>query len=87
MQTAMFLSGAVVGLFLGALLWEYLVAGPDYLNARRREYRLNDRVRAWQRMYLYAEGSRVATSETLFEATHPEADTFSKKAPELRSVQ
>ena len=88
MQTIMFLTGTVVGLFLGAILWEVLVAGPEHVKARQREYRLSDRVRAWQRMYLYAEGAKAATERAIYDATHAgEADTFSRKVTDLTVVK
>ena len=88
MQTVMFFSGTVVGLFLGALLWEALVAGPAYYQAHEREWRLTERVRAWQRMALveYAQAQRVATSKAMFEALK-DNDQHSVKVPDLKAVQ
>jgi hypothetical protein len=85
MQTIMFFSGTVVGLFLGAILWEVLVAGPEYIRLTEREFRLNDRVRAWQRMYLYAVGSRVASSKALQDAIAGNTG-HSVKVPDLKAV-
>ena len=87
MTTVMFFTGTVVGLFLGAILWEWLVTIPEARAATRREHRLNGRVQAWQRMYLYAEGARVATSRAMFRSTHPDADTFSRKVPDLTVIR
>jgi len=88
MQTVMFFSGTVVGLFLGAILWEVLVAGPQYLRSTEREWRLNSRVRAWQRMALveYAQASRVATSRAMYHALK-DNDQHSVKVPDLSVVQ
>lgn len=82
-----YLAGLMCGLFLGAMLWEVLYAGPLYRKTREREHRLDDRVRAWQRMYLHAEGARIATSKAIYTATHPDDDRYSKKVPDLKAVQ
>lgn len=60
----------VLGITIGAVAWELLVAEPFRRKVQIREYRLNDRVRAWQRMTLiaYAQQSRVDTSKALYEA-------------------
>ena len=87
MNAIMFSCGIVVGLFFGAMIWEAFVAGPAYYRAHERERRLSGRVQAWQRMYVYAEGARVATSRAMFRATNPEADTFSRKVPDLKAVK
>lgn len=78
MHAIMFLSGLIAGLCFGAILWEVLYAGPAYRKAREHEWRLAESVKAWQRMYLYAEGSKAATSKAM--------DTFSKKVPDLKVV-
>ena len=87
MQAAMGVALLFIGGFFGAVAWEFIYAGPQYRKAAEREHRLNGRVQAWQRMYLYAEGARVATSKAMFQATHDEADTFSRKVPDIRVVQ
>lgn len=88
MTAPLFVSGIVIGACLGAILWEVLYAGPAYRKAREHEWRLAESVRVWQRMYLYAEVARVATSKAMFKATHPdEADTFSRKVPDLKAVK
>ncbi len=84
---ALYITGLVCGLFIGGMLWEILYAAPHYRKLAEREHRLSGRVQAWQRMYLYAEGARVATSKAMFRSTHPEADTFSRKVPDIRVVQ
>lgn len=97
MTGALFVSGLVCGLFLGAILWETLVAGPAYYKAHERAWRLNERVRAWQRMYLYAEGARVATSRAIVEihadtsafdrSLKTAEDNWSRKVPDLKAVK
>lgn len=87
MNAVMFSIGVLVGVFYGALVWEALVAGPAYARARRREWSLSDRVRVWHRMYLYAEGAKAATAKAMTEATNPDADTFSRKVPDLKAVK
>ena len=88
MNAVLFFSGMVVGLFLGAILWEVLVAGPQYLRSTEREWRLNSRVRAWQRMALveYAQAQRVATSRAMYLALK-DNDQHSVKVPDLKAVQ
>jgi hypothetical protein len=87
MNTIMFLSGTVVGLFLGAILWEVLVAGPQYLRLTEREWRLNERLRAWQRMALveYAQTQRDATAKAMDAIV--DNDRHSVKVPDLSVVK
>lgn len=88
MNAVMFLSGTVVGLFLGAILWEWLVAGPDFHRAHEREWRLNQRIRAWQRMALveYATAQREATSRAMDELADNDQHSV-KAAPDLSVVK
>jgi hypothetical protein len=86
MNAVMFSCGILVGLFFGAMVWEAFVAGPEYARARRREVSLSDRVQVWQRMYLYADGARVATSKAMFHALK-DNDGHSVKVPDLKAVK
>jgi len=76
----MFFTGMIVGLLLGALVWEWRVALPAVDRAIDRERRLHERVQAWQRMYLFAVEQRVATSKAMYEALN-DNDRHSVKAP------
>jgi hypothetical protein len=87
MTAIMFFSGMVVGVFLGAILWEVLVAAPAFFRAHEREWRMNERIRAWQRMAIieYASAQRAATSNAMDALA--DNDQHSVKAPDLKAVR
>ena len=82
-----FIAGAWVGALVGMLIWNDVVTRRVRDAYRDHQVRSANRVQAWQRMYLYAEGERVATSKAMVRAINPEPDVFSRKVPDLKAVQ
>ena len=82
-----FVAGAWCGALLGMWLWNDIVTRRVRDAYVEHQVRAANRVQAWQRMYLYAEGERVATSKAMHRAINPEPDTFSRKVPDLKAVR
>lgn len=86
MHSLTFIGGIFVGAFLGALLWDLLVAGPSHRRLQKRQTRLYARLTTWQEMAIIAWNERDRTHHALDEI-YGSNTGHSTKVTEIKAVK